>query len=266
VIRYVATTAVAALIVGMLAVPASAAAPRAHNTLRAGAALTSGQSLRSPDGRYTATLGPRGHLTLWHGRRIVWTTKPTGSHPRLELRRSGNLVITSGRRTVWESRTRAARALVLRDNGILALQSSGGTVWSNRARNGCPLGAVGQRVLIDLSVQFARLCDGGRQVLATPITSGASAYGDGTPTGTWRVQDKQRDRYLYPAAGGAYYVHFWIPYDGAYGMHDSSWQHFPYGSQKYRTRGSHGCVHFPFAAIRAMYDWIRVGSLVRIQS
>jgi lipoprotein-anchoring transpeptidase ErfK/SrfK len=110
------------------------------------------------------------------------------------------------------------------------------------------------------------LCNADNQLLTTRITSGATALGDGTPTGTWHLQGKQRDTYLYPAAGGAYYVHYWMPYDGAYGMHDSPWQTFPYGSQKYRTEGSHGCVHFPRAAIAWMFRWARIGTTVQIRA
>ena len=43
---------------------------------------------------------------------------------------------------------------------------------------------------------------------------------------------------------------YWIPFDAPlFGFHDSSWQKMPYGSQKYRTKGSHGCIHMPLAAI-----------------
>jgi hypothetical protein len=262
--RYRALVTVTALAIGTLVVPTAAAAAPARSVLRAGSVLGPGQVLRSPDGAYRAVLGPRGHFVLRHGSRVVWATRPTARNPRLRLRPSGNLAITSGRRTIWSTRTRHGVTLVLRNSGALVLRSPGGTVWSNRIPNRCSAAVPGKRVLVDISAQFARLCHGGVQVLTTPITSGASAYGDGTPTGTWRVQSKQRERYLYPAAGGAYYVHYWIPYDGAYGMHDSSWQDFPYGSQQYRTRGSHGCVHFPLAAIRWMYPWLRVGTLVRI--
>jgi hypothetical protein len=208
-----------------------------------------------------------GHVVLSRGSRVLWSTPGTGAHPRLVLRPHGDLVVMSGRRILWSSRTAGsgARRLVLGNSGELALRSPGGTVWSTRVGNACPAGGRGQRVTIDLSRQFAWLCAGSRQVLTTAITSGASALGNATPTGTWAVQAKQRERYLYPAAGGAYYVHYWIPYDGAYGMHDSSWQDFPYGSPLYRTRGSHGCVHFPLAAIRWMYGWLRVGTAVRIQ-
>jgi hypothetical protein len=54
---------------------------------------------------------------------------------------------------------------------------------------------------------------------------------------------------LRPAAGGAYPVRYWVPYDGAYGIHDSSWQRFPYSCPLYRTQGSHGCVHLPGATM-----------------
>jgi len=49
-------------------------------------------------------------------------------------------------------------------------------------------------------------------------------------------------------------VKYWIPYDGVYGFHDSSWQTFPYGSQQYRTDGSHGCVHFPLTVMSWIYQ------------
>ena len=50
-----------------------------------------------------------------------------------------------------------------------------------------------------------------------------------------------------------------------FGFHDSSWQHFPYGSAKYRTHGSHGCVHMPLHAIAFLYRWGDTGTPVRIK-
>ena len=40
----------------------------------------------------------------------------------------------------------------------------------------------------------------------------------------------------------------------------------PYGSPKYRTKGSHGCVHMPLPAMRFLYTWAEVGTTVRIKS
>lgn len=69
---------------------------------------------------------------------------------------------------------------------------------------------------------------------------------------------------LYPSTGGSYPVRYWVPYHGAYGIHDSSWQTFPYGSQRYRTDGSHGCTHVPLATMAWFYSWVRVGTPVDI--
>ena len=55
------------------------------------------------------------------------------------------------------------------------------------------------------------MCEGHSQVLVTPVTTGASNLGDGTPTGTWRVYAKVSPTTLYPAGGGAYPVKYWMP-------------------------------------------------------
>lgn len=116
-------------------------------------------------------------------------------------------------------------------------------------------------VVVSIGLQHAWMCEGGRQVASTPVTTGDVAAGDATPTGTWLVQDKQTDRYL---VGPGYrdYVHFWVPFNGDFGFHDAPWQTFPFGSADYRTEGSHGCVHLPAAAMAWLYGWARVGSTV----
>lgn len=240
---------------------AAAATTPPLRVLHAGSSLTPGHSLRSANGAYVMSLGRS--LTITHRGKVIWS-RYAGPDARLALGRHGNLALTTAGRTRWSTRTHAATSLVLRDQGVLALVSLGGTVWTSSTGNRCNPRIAEKNVQIDLSSQSALLCNAETQLLMTPITSGAVDLGDATPTGTWRVQSKQRDRYLYPAAGGAYYVHYWLPYDGAYGMHDSPWQRFPYGSQRYRREGSHGCVHFPFAAIRWMYGWLQVGTLVHI--
>src|SRR6476469_3465092 len=256
--RIFATTVACALGLAAVTVTSTAAAataPSSLRELRAGSSLTPGHALRSPNGAYLASLGRS--LTITHRGKVIWS-RYAGRDARLVLGRHGNLALTSSGRTRWSTRTHAATSLVLGDHGVLALLSPGGTVWTSRMGNRCNPHIAEKNVQIDLSAQAALLCNDETQLLTTPITSGAVDLGDGTPIGTWRVQSKQRDRYLYPAAGGAYYVHYWLPYDDAYGMHDSPWQRFPYGSQRYRREGSHGCVHFPGAAIRWMYGWLHV--------
>jgi len=128
----------------------------------------------------------------------------------------------------------------------------------------CRSNNAGQHVFVSISQQHVWMCTGSEQVYATAATTGASANGDGTPTGTWHVLAKETDRWLTPLDGSSYHVAYWVPYDGPYGFHDSTWQKFAYGSPKYRTDGSHGCVHLPMSAMKWFYKWADVGTAVTI--
>jgi lipoprotein-anchoring transpeptidase ErfK/SrfK len=65
--------------------------------------------------------------------------------------------------------------------------------------------------------------------------------------------------------GATYPVRYWIPFDAPlFGFHDSSWQRFPYGSPKYQTDGSHGCIHMPLRAIAWFYRWVARPTAVHI--
>lgn len=116
-------------------------------------------------------------------------------------------------------------------------------------------------ILVSLKSQHLWVCEGHRQVMDTPVTTGRTDNGDQTPVGSWRVQDKQRDRYL---VGPGYkdYVQYWLPFNGDFGLHDASWQTMPFGSSKYHTQGSHGCVHVPTPTMAWLYHWSTVGGTV----
>jgi lipoprotein-anchoring transpeptidase ErfK/SrfK len=130
----------------------------------------------------------------------------------------------------------------------------------------CRTSTDAQHVIVSVSQQHAWICAGSRQVKESAVTTGATATGDGTPLGTWQVQVKQANRVLSVLTGEAYHVEYWMPYDGNYGFHDSAWQTFPYGSQQYRTGGSHGCVHFPLSTMAWLYNWAQVGATVTIKA
>jgi lipoprotein-anchoring transpeptidase ErfK/SrfK len=131
----------------------------------------------------------------------------------------------------------------------------------------CRTNADPQRIIVSVRQQHAWMCAAARQVKDSAVTTGASASGNGTPIGTWHIEAKHTNTTLTVLTGEAFHVAYWLPYDGnVYGLHDSSWQTFPYGSQQYRTSGSHGCVHLPLAAMRWLYGWVRVGATVTIQS
>jgi lipoprotein-anchoring transpeptidase ErfK/SrfK len=155
--------------------------------------------------------------------------------------------------------------------GMTSTPAAPSTPASSAARpappSPCRTNADPQRIIVSIRQQHAWMCAGARQVADSAVTTGATALGDGTPTGTWHIEAKQTNTTLTVLTGEAFHVDYWLPYDGnVYGLHDSSWQTFPYGSQQYRTAGSHGCVHLPLASIRWIYGWARVGATVTIQS
>jgi lipoprotein-anchoring transpeptidase ErfK/SrfK len=109
------------------------------------------------------------------------------------------------------------------------------------------------------------MCSAAEQVFTSAVTTGASDVGNGTPVGTWHVQDKQTNRDL---VGPGYrdHVKFWVPFNGDFGFHDASWQTMAYGSSQYQSLGSHGCVHLPAAAMSRLFGWVRVGATVTVEA
>ncbi|MDT4899919.1 MAG: hypothetical protein QOJ78_849, partial [Pseudonocardiales bacterium] len=106
-----------------------------------------------------------------------------------------------------------------------------------------------------------------RLVYSAAITSGIVGQDTSTPTGDYTIQGRNRDTVLTINTGAQYNVKYWIPFDAPlFGFHDSSWQDFPYGSAKYKTQGSHGCVHMPVRAIAFLYKWADIGAKVTIRA
>ena len=120
-------------------------------------------------------------------------------------------------------------------------------------------------VLVSIGVQHAWMCQRGMQVYDTAVTTGASSHGDATPTGSWLVQAKQTDRYL-TGPGYREFVHYWMPFNGDFGLHDAPWQTMHFGSPGYRIRGSNGCVHLPGPAMSWLYRWAQVGTTVTVRA
>jgi hypothetical protein len=136
----------------------------------------------------------------------------------------------------------------------------------------CAGTALGVRhIYVSISKQHLWACTGPVLLIDTAVTTGASALKnvrDATPTGTWRTYSKVRNTVLAGHdANGSWRdpVAYWMPFYLGYGFHDSSWQTFPYGSSLYTTKGSHGCVHVPIAALRVIFNWAPVGTLVTIR-
>ena len=135
------------------------------------------------------------------------------------------------------------------------------------APNPCAANTAAQLVKVSIRQQHLWMCAGHTPVRDTPVTTGIPGENTHTPTGTYTVQARTRNTTLTLISGRTYAVKYWIPFDAPlFGFHDSSWQTFAYGSQRYRTDGSHGCVHMPVKAIAFLYHWVHVGAKVRIRA
>ncbi len=125
-------------------------------------------------------------------------------------------------------------------------------------------------VYISIADQHLWECSGANLMLDSAVTTGASALTnvhDATPTGTFAIAAKTRDTHLRGHdVNGSWddAVTYWLPFSGGVGLHDSPWQTFPYGSDEYRTQGSHGCVHVPLDAIASLFNTVQVGTRVTI--
>jgi lipoprotein-anchoring transpeptidase ErfK/SrfK len=141
------------------------------------------------------------------------------------------------------------------------------SVPTRPARTACSGNRRPKYIVVDLSAQHMWMCAHSRLARDTAITSGMTGPDTATPIGRFAIQGRNRDSVLTLANGDQYDVKYWIPFQAPlFGFHDSAWQRFPYGSPRYRTDGSHGCVHMPLAAIRFLYSWSDIGTTVRIRA
>jgi hypothetical protein len=127
-------------------------------------------------------------------------------------------------------------------------------------------------IYVSISQQTLWACTGPTLFAATYVTTGASALTnvhDATPVGTFHIFRKVRNTVLSGHdANGSWRdpVAYWMPFYGAYGFHDASWQTFPFGSSLYTTQGSHGCVHVPADVLGSLFAWAPIGTTVTIQA
>lgn len=129
----------------------------------------------------------------------------------------------------------------------------------------CAGNTAPQHIMVSISQQHAWACAGARLLLSVPVTTGVPVPDRETRVGTWTIQDKQTNRDLV-GPGYSEFVHYWIPYDGDFGLHDATWQKFSFGTDGWRTDGSHGCVHMPLDAMAWVFTWAQVGTPVTINA
>ena len=117
-------------------------------------------------------------------------------------------------------------------------------------------------VEINLTAQHLFLYKDGELVIDTDFVSGDVAKGHATPTGAFGVTYTTTDAVL---RGEDYEtpVKYWMPFAGDVGMHDATWRR-SFGSNIYKTNGSHGCINLPLSAAKKIYETIDKGYAVLV--
>ncbi len=117
-------------------------------------------------------------------------------------------------------------------------------------------------VEINLTAQHLFLYKDGELVLDTDFVSGDVSKGHATPTGAFGVTYATTDAVL---RGEDYEtpVKYWMPFAGDVGMHDATWRR-SFGSNIYKTNGSHGCINLPLSAAKKIYETIDKGYAVLV--
>jgi lipoprotein-anchoring transpeptidase ErfK/SrfK len=131
-------------------------------------------------------------------------------------------------------------------------------------------------IVVSTENQSAQMYEKGRQVYSTPVTTG----GPELPTdhGVFHIYLKLSPFTFHspwPVGSPYYYpptpVTYWMPFDGAQGLHDASWRtDFGPGSNFAPTDlgtgnyilGTHGCVNLPMDAATFVWNWAPVGTTV----
>lgn len=115
-------------------------------------------------------------------------------------------------------------------------------------------------VIVDLSEQRLYMYNNDELYYVIPVTTGK----DSTPSdiGLFEIYSKQTDVYL---TGDDYrtFVKYWMPYNWGEGLHDASWRSV-FGTESYKTSGSHGCVNMPPYIADDIYKNVSVGTKVLV--
>lgn len=124
-------------------------------------------------------------------------------------------------------------------------------------------------VEIDLTNQMVYAYTGQQCVLASKCVTGRVINGNATPAGNFKIYNKERNRTLrgYNSDGSKYAspVSFWMPFNGAIGLHDATWR-TNFNSDVYYNYGSHGCINMPFDNAAALYNIVYVGMPVYVHN
>lgn len=124
-------------------------------------------------------------------------------------------------------------------------------------RNGEAFAIEDHYVEVDIHNQVMTYVKDGKVLVTTDVVTG-NTWGYPTPTGLYKVENKDTNCWL---SGADYNVHvdYWVGFVGyTYGLHDADWR-TKFGGDNYVMNGSHGCVNTPKEPMAKIFENIEVG-------
>ncbi len=116
-----------------------------------------------------------------------------------------------------------------------------------------PIAPPNQLVVVDLSAQRLTAYENGKRVMEFPVSTGRT--GKETPTGNFRIKQKQPTGRALPKYGGRR-LSYVLRLKGHYLIHGSeSVPDYP---------ASNGCVRMRPPDAKKLYDWTRIGTPVEV--
>ena len=115
---------------------------------------------------------------------------------------------------------------------------------------------------VDLTEQKMYYYVQGKKVIETPVVTGCTGKGNGTPAKACYIYFKQKNRVL-RGEDYATPVDYWMAVYGNIGIHDATWRR-KFGGTIYKYSGSHGCVNTPYKEVQKLYELAEEGTPVMI--
>lgn len=160
-------------------------------------------------------------------------------------------------------------ALLTDEEGAITTEASTVTYDQDPLQSSIP--TSGTYIEVSITNQYLWLYNDGELVIKTPVVTGSVASDWDTPTGTFKVWNKETDKVLDGATVGYDYevpVDYWmaVDYTGV-GIHDIDWLTSDIAEDQrsvYKTNGSHGCVNVPNDVMKTVYNNTPIGTPVYI--
>lgn len=125
--------------------------------------------------------------------------------------------------------------------------------WSSKGVTFDDTSDIGSTYIeISIDKQHMWVYQNGDLLLDTDVTTGKDVDGMRTPTGLYHTLDWNTEYTMHGAYGTAFSHYFIRITSAGVGIHDSSWRS-AYGSDYYKTDGSHGCINAPFDKVDLLY-------------